>query len=150
MHARMNEKRISKLTPLTTRRDLFDVYGDPHAPIGVIAWGSVAGVAREGLQRALHAGVRAKLLVPRLLYPVARQVYEDFFASVRMGFVVEQSHQGQLYRVLRMFIDVPRGIEPFARSGSNPFTPREIAERIQDLAVAVQRERIGAIEAQAD
>jgi 2-oxoglutarate ferredoxin oxidoreductase subunit alpha len=150
MHARMNEKRISKLTPLTTRRDLFDVYGDPHAPIGVVAWGSVAGVAREGLQRALQAGVRAKLLVPRLLYPVARQVYEEFFASVRMGFVVEQSHQGQLYRVLRMFIDVPRGIEPFARSGSNPFTPREIAERIQDLAVAVQRERIGAIEAQAD
>jgi len=150
MHARMNEKRISKLTPLTTRRDLFDVYGDPHAPIGLVAWGSVAGVAREGLERALHSGVGAKLLVPRLLYPIAPQVYEDFFASVRMGFVVEQSHQGQLYRVLRMFIDMPRGIEPFARSGSNPFTPKEIAERIQDLAVAVQRDSIGAIEAQAD
>jgi 2-oxoglutarate ferredoxin oxidoreductase subunit alpha len=150
MHARMNEKRISKLTPLMTRRDLFDVYGDPQAAIGVVAWGSIAGVAREGLQRALQAGVHAKLLVPRLLYPVAQHVYEDFFASVRMGFVVEQSHQGQLYRVLRMFIDMPRGVEPFARSGSNPFTPKEIAERIQDLAVAVQRDRIGAIEAQAD
>ena len=143
MHARMNEKRISKLTPLTTRRDLFDTYGDPHAPIGVVAWGSVAGVAREGLQRALQPWHEQ-------LYPVASQVYEEFFASVRMGFVVEQSHQGQLYRVLRMFIDVPRGVEPFARSGSNPFTPKEVAERIQDLAVAVQRDRIGAFEAQAD
>jgi 2-oxoglutarate ferredoxin oxidoreductase subunit alpha len=150
MHARMNEKRISKLAPLMTRRDLFDVYGDPRAAIGVVAWGSIAGVAREALQRASDAGVRAKLLVPRLLYPVAREVYEEFFASVRMGFVVEQSHQGQLYRLLRMFIDVPRGIEPFARSGSNPFTPKEIAERIQDLAVAVQRDRIGTFEAQTD
>jgi 2-oxoglutarate ferredoxin oxidoreductase subunit alpha len=150
MHARMNEKRISKLTPLTTRRDLFDLYGDSNAPIGVVAWGSVAGVAREGLQRARNAGLRAKLLVPRLLYPVASQVYEEYFASVRMGFIVEQSHQGQLYRVLRMFIEMPRGIEPFSRSGSNPFTPKEIAERIQDLAIAVQRDRLGAIEAQAD
>jgi 2-oxoglutarate ferredoxin oxidoreductase subunit alpha len=150
MHARMNEKRIGKLTPLTTRANLFDVFGDRDATIGIVAWGSVAGVAREGLQCALHAGVRAKLLVPRLLYPVARQVYEDFFASVRTGFVVEQSHQGQLYRVLRMFIEMPRGIETFARSGSNPFTPKEIAERIQDLAVAVQRDRIGELEAQAD
>jgi 2-oxoglutarate ferredoxin oxidoreductase subunit alpha len=150
MHARMNEKRISKLTPLTTRRDLFDVYGDPQAPIGLVAWGSVAGVVREGLERARKLGVRAKLLVPRLLYPVASEVYEEFFASVRMGLVVEQSHQGQLYRVLRMFLDVPRGIEPFSRSGSNPFTPQEIAERIQDMAIAVERDRIGAIEAQAD
>jgi 2-oxoglutarate ferredoxin oxidoreductase subunit alpha len=150
MHARMNEKRITKLTPLTTRRDLFDVYGDPQAPIGLVAWGSVAGVVREGLERARKRGVRAKLLVPRLLYPVASEVYEEFFASVRMGLVVEQSHQGQLYRVLRMFLDVPRGIEPFSRSGSNPFTPQEIAERIQDMAIAVERDRIGAIEAQAD
>jgi 2-oxoglutarate ferredoxin oxidoreductase subunit alpha len=150
MHARMNEKRITKLTPLTTRRDLFDVYGDPQAPIGLVAWGSVAGVVREGLERARKLGVRAKLLVPRLLYPVASEVYEEFFASVRMGLVVEQSHQGQLYRVLRMFLDVPRGIEPFSRSGSNPFTPQEIAERIQDMAIAVERDRIGAIEAQAD
>ena len=37
IHARMNEKRIRKLNPLKTRRDLFDVYGDPKAAIGVIA-----------------------------------------------------------------------------------------------------------------
>ena len=103
MHARMNEKRIRKLNPLKARRDLFDVYGDPYAAVGVIAWGSVAGVAREALRRAEQHGIHAKLLVPRLLYPVAQQVYEEFFASVRAGFVVEQSHQGQLFRLIRMY-----------------------------------------------
>jgi 2-oxoglutarate ferredoxin oxidoreductase subunit alpha len=139
IHARMNEKRIRKLNPLKTRRDLFDVYGDKSAAVGMIAWGSVAGVAREALRHAQQTGVRAKLLVPRLLYPVAQQVYEEFFASLRAGFVVEQSHQGQLYRLIRMFVDVPRGVESFARSGSNPFTPMEVSERLRDLAVAVQR-----------
>jgi 2-oxoglutarate ferredoxin oxidoreductase subunit alpha len=150
IHARMNEKRIAKLAPLKTRRDLFDVYGDPQATIAMVSWGSVAGVAREALARAAQLGVRAKLLVPRLLYPVAPQVYEPFFASVRAGFVVEQSHQGQLYRLLRMFVDVPRGVQPFARSGSNPFTPVEVADRLCDLAVAIQRASVPELEAHVD
>jgi 2-oxoglutarate ferredoxin oxidoreductase subunit alpha len=150
IHARMNEKRIRKFQPLKGRRDLFDVYGDKSAEIGMVSWGSVAGVAREALATAAASGIRAKLLVPRLLYPVAQQVYEEFFASVRTGFVLEQSHQGQLYRLLRMFVDVPRGIAPFARSGSNPFTPTEVVERLRDCAVAAQRARMPELEPHLD
>jgi 2-oxoglutarate ferredoxin oxidoreductase subunit alpha len=146
MHARMNEKRIRKFAPLRNRRDLFNVYGDPRADIAMVSWGSVSGVAREALAMAEQKGIRAKLLVPRLLYPVAQAVYEDFFASVRGGFVVEQSHQGQLYRLLRMFIDMPRGFESMARSGSNPFIPGELAERLADLTVALQRSRLPELE----
>jgi 2-oxoglutarate ferredoxin oxidoreductase subunit alpha len=150
IHARMNEKRTRKLDPLKTRRDLFDVYGDRDAAIGIVSWGSVAGVVREGLRKTERQGLRAKLLVPRLLYPVAQQVYEEFFASVRAGVVIEQSHLGQLFRLIRMFVDVPRGLTSFARSGSNPFTPIEVAQRITDLAIAVQRARMPELEAHVD
>jgi 2-oxoglutarate ferredoxin oxidoreductase subunit alpha len=150
IHARMNEKRIRKLAPLRGRRDLFTVYGPSDAAVGIVSWGSVAGVSREALNRAAEDGVRAKLLVPRLLYPVAAQVYEEFFASVRAGFVIEQSHQGQLYRLLRMFVDVPRGVVSLSRSGSNPFTPVELVERLRDLAIAVERASLGELEAQLD
>jgi 2-oxoglutarate ferredoxin oxidoreductase subunit alpha len=139
MHARMNDKRIRKLNPLKSRRDLVEIVGDADAPIGVVSWGSVAGVAREGVERARRKGIRVKLIVPRLLFPVTQMVYDEFFASVRAGFVVEQSHLGQLYRLLRMYIDMPRGIESFARSGSNPFSAREIADRLASIAQAVQR-----------
>ncbi len=150
MHATMNEKRISKLNPLKGRRDLFETYGDPDAPVGVIAWGSVAGVAIEALRRFEQNSVQAKLLVPRLLFPVAQQVYEEFFASLRGGVVVEQSHQGQLFRLLRMYVDLPKGMQSFARSGSNPFTPAELVERIHDIAVAVQRAKMPELETQLD
>jgi 2-oxoglutarate ferredoxin oxidoreductase subunit alpha len=150
MHAQMNEKRIRKLAPLSTRRDLFSTYGVADAPIGVIAWGSVAGVAREALAHALADGVRAKLLVPRLVYPVVTPVFEEFLASVELGLVVEQSHQGQLYRLIRMFVDVPRGIASFARSGSNPFTPDELAERLRQLALQAQLAGIGELEPEID
>jgi 2-oxoglutarate ferredoxin oxidoreductase subunit alpha len=140
IHSRMNEKRLHKLEPLKRRRDLFRVFGDGSAPLGLVSWGSSAGVCREALDHARRMGLRAKLLVPYLLYPVAEEVYRDFFASVRAGLVVEQSHQGQLYRVLRMFLDLPRGVRPFAKSGANPFLPLEVAEHLQKAALALQRE----------
>jgi len=138
VHARMNEKRLRKLEPLKQRRDLFLEEGDPKAALGVVAWGSVAGVAREAVRLARREGIDVKLLVPKLLFPVAEEVYAQFFKSVEAGLVVEQSHQGQLYRVLRMFAEVPRGVQPLARSGSVPILAATIVERLRGQVLALQ------------
>ncbi len=147
-HARMNEKRIAKLRPLETRRDLFLLEGDEDAPVGLVSWGSVAGAAREALLLARAEGLKVKLLVPTLLFPVAEGVYRDFFASVERGFVVEQSHQGQLRRLLRMFVDLPKGVASLAKSGSNPITPEEILERVREAVMELQRRRVAELQPQ--
>jgi 2-oxoglutarate ferredoxin oxidoreductase subunit alpha len=133
MHAKMNEKRFKKLEPLKKRVDLFETHGNPDAPLALIAWGSTAGVCRESFALARAAGHDVKLLVPYLLYPIAEQVYADFFASVKHGLVVELSYQGQLYRMLRMFTDVPKCLKSFTHSGANPFQPSEIVARLVEL-----------------
>jgi 2-oxoglutarate ferredoxin oxidoreductase subunit alpha len=139
VHARMNEKRFRKFEPLRHREDLISVEGDPDAPLGIISWGSSAGVCREALALCRDQGLRVKLLVPRLLYPIVEDVYRDFLAPLKAGIVVEQSYQGQLYRLLRMFVDFPRGVRPFCRSGANPFMPSEIVAAVHDLSTRVQR-----------
>ncbi len=139
VHIKMNEKRFKKLEPLKRRRDLFVIEGDADAPLGIVSWGSSAGVCREALAKARAEGLRAKLLIPYLLYPVIEEVYRGFFASVKAGLVVEQSHQGQLYRILRMFLDVPAGIEPMCQSGANPFLPSQVKARLRDVAMNLQR-----------
>ncbi len=141
VHARMNQKRVAKLDPLKRRRDLFVVAGDADAPVGLISWGSLAGVAMEALRIARAEGLHVKLLVPKLLYPVSREVYQEFFASVKAALVVEQSHQGQLHRVIRMHVDVPDGVESFAKSGANPIVAAEIVARVRELALGLQRDR---------
>jgi 2-oxoglutarate ferredoxin oxidoreductase subunit alpha len=150
MHAGMNGKRFRKLDPLMRWPGAVTITGDPDAPIGVVAWGSVAGVAREALDVAERLGVHAKLLIPTLLYPVPQPPYDDFFRSVRTGLVVEQSYQGQLYRLLRMFVNVPGGVAPLARSGANPFTSTEIAQRLAALAQQLQRSRAPELETAID
>lgn len=141
MHAKMNEKRLRKFAPLKRRRDLFLIEGSHDAPVALVSWGSIAGVAIEAARLAVQQGLRVKLLVPQLLYPINEEVYQDFFASVKRGLIVEQNHQGQLYRLLRMFVDVPRGIETLAKSGSNPITPLEVVERLKQVTLAMQREK---------
>ncbi len=138
VHGRMNAKRFKKLAPLQGRRDLFIIEGDPRAPLALIGWGSVGGVCREALHLATAQHLRVKLCVPQLIYPVAEGVYREFFEGVEAGLVVEQSHQGQLYRILRMMLDVPPGIVSFTRSGANPFQPTEVLARLSELAMALQ------------
>jgi len=139
VHARLSEKRFKKLAPLRMREDLFRIEGDRNAPLALVSWGSTAGVCREAFRLARGEGLGVKLLVPWLLYPVADGVYRSFFASVVGGLVVEQSHQGQLYRLLRMFVDVPAGVSPLCRAGANPFRPSEIVEALREVALSFQR-----------
>jgi 2-oxoglutarate ferredoxin oxidoreductase subunit alpha len=90
----------------------------------------------EALDLARAEGLSAKLLVPKLLYPVAEEVYADFLRSARCGMVIEQSHQGQLFRLIRMFVDVPPAVESLARSGANPIAPGEIVDRVRAMLAA--------------
>jgi len=131
VHARMNEKRFRKLVPLQRRDDLFVKTGPDDAPLGLIAWGSVAGVALEAAGRARADGIPVKVLIPKLLYPVAIPVYEAFFKSLRRCIVIEQSHQGQLHKLLRMWAPCPAAFESMAKDGANPFSPEEIHTAIR-------------------
>jgi len=139
MHARMTEKRARKFDLLRESAGLFEVVGDARAELALIGWGSSAGICREALQRARNEGLRVKLLVPYLLYPVMAETYREFLISVRAGLVVEQSHQGQLFRILRMFVDLPAELHSFARSGSTPMHPAEVVGRLRDAALLLQR-----------
>jgi len=134
MHERMNNKRLNKLNPLKTRDDLFILEGDIDAPLGVISWGGMAGAALEAVRTARAQGIPVKLLIPKLLYPIAESVYRDFFASLQRCVVVEQSHQGQLHRLIRMWVDVPRDFTSLARSGANPIPPAAIVQRLRVMA----------------
>jgi 2-oxoglutarate ferredoxin oxidoreductase subunit alpha len=139
LHTKMNEKRFRKLAPLTARDDLFETHGDVGAPVGLISWGGSAGVCREAFELAQREGLAVKLLIPYLVYPVAERVYAEFFASVKAGLLVELSFQAQLYRVLRMYVDVPKGVQPLCRSGANPFQPGEVLDRLRSLSAGLER-----------
>jgi 2-oxoglutarate ferredoxin oxidoreductase subunit alpha len=136
MHAKMNDKRLNKFSPLKQRRDLFIIEGDADAAIGLIAWGSVAGIVLEAVRKARADGLKVKALVPKLIYPVIEDIYREFFVSLSHCLVVEQSHQGQLHKIIRMWVDVPKDFASYAKSGANPIAPEDLIQKIHALAKA--------------
>ncbi len=136
IHGEMNHKRLVKFLPLRQRHDLFVMEGDPDSPLGIIAWGSVAGIAQEALRIVRAEGLDARLMIPKLLYPIAEEVFADFFAPLTRCIVFEQSHQGQLYRLIRMWVKVPPQFESYARSGANPLSPEDFVSQIRKLSRA--------------
>jgi 2-oxoglutarate ferredoxin oxidoreductase subunit alpha len=86
-------------------------------------------------------GIHVKLLIPKLLYPVVEEVYQDFLASVKRGLFVEQSYQGQLYRLIKMHVEIPALMKPLTKSGANPILPGEVLEHLRAMVVAMQSNR---------
>ena len=140
MHARDEREALPQARPAAQRRaTCSSIDGDPRraARAGQLGQHAPASAARrsrcaraEGLRGQAARALRCSTRWPR-------RSTADFFASVRAGLVVEQSHQGQLYRILRMFVDVPaRRARRSRRSGANPFQPREVVDRLRAGASA--------------
>jgi hypothetical protein len=45
-----------------------------------------------------------------------------------------------------MYVNVPAGVQPLARSGSNPILPMAIVERLRRIVLGLQRQRVADVE----
>ena len=130
-HAQM-DKRSRKLTQFN--------YGDHWADIedsevgagdtAIITWGSSTGPAREALDRYSAAGGKARLISVRLIAPVQPEKMAAALQGMRRVLVVEQSHSGQFYRMLRAFYDLPVETRSLHQGGPLAFGPGQILEQL--------------------
>jgi 2-oxoglutarate ferredoxin oxidoreductase subunit alpha len=128
------------LAQLDKRRDKLDQFnfGDHWASIegsgdlALITWGSLAGAAREAVERAAADGFGVRLIMPRLLAPVQPERMAAALEGVTRILVVEQSHSGQFLRYLRAHYDLPAPVRAFHRPGPLPITAGEIHRAITD------------------
>ncbi len=113
-----------------------DVEGEGE--LAVVTFGSASGPVREALQRAAARGVKARLIVLRLLAPLQPSVVAQALAGVQRVMVVEQNHGGQLLRYLRGVLDLPGRPAGFARPGPLPLRPGEVCEALVAWAAETQ------------
>jgi 2-oxoglutarate ferredoxin oxidoreductase subunit alpha len=125
---------------LDKRRDKLDAfnYGNHWATcegegdLAVLTWGSLTGAAREALARARADGVKARLIAPRLLWPVRPEHMAKVLTGVKRILVVEQSQGAQFHRYLRAHYDLPGQVRTLHRPGPLPIRPGEIHRAIMD------------------
>lgn len=128
-HQQMTEKRWKKLDTVAEHYPhLTVVAGVPDAEIGILAWGSCKGAALEAVAALQAAGVKARAVVPRLLWPFPVAEVEAALAGLRAIHVVELSYSAQFYTFLKSQLSaaVAARLVRHARAGGAPLGVDEV------------------------
>ena len=71
------------------------------ADIGVITWGLTASVTKEAIERLRSRGVKINALYMKLLWPVRKDLVEDFAKRCERVAMPETNWSGQLADILK-------------------------------------------------
>jgi len=132
-HQTMSDKRFRKLADVPEcYAHLTLVAGDPHADIGLLAWGASKGAVLEAVEVLGASGVRARAVIPRLLMPFPVAQVERALEGLRVLHVFELSHSGQFYTYLKGQLRPELGarLVSHARAGGAPLGVQEITKLV--------------------
>lgn len=129
-HGAQLDKRCDKLNSFNYGDHWATVEGDGE--LAVIAWGSLTGTVREAIARAKDDGVRARLVAPRLLWPIRSEQFAAALEGSKRVLVVEQSHSAQFHHYLKAYYELPGDVQVLHRPGPLPIRPGEIHRAIME------------------
>jgi len=139
-HLQLTGKRYGKFKAVEAiANDLVRQYGEPHPEIGIIGWGSTEGVIREAVQMAVDQGYSVGALHPKILYPQPLAKLRNFIEGTKAIIIPEVNYTGQFATSLRKrfaydFVQLNKCI-------GLPFTPKEVFDKIEEVAVNVHAGR---------
>lgn len=131
-HFAQLDKRRRKLARFDYGDYWADVQGEGE--LAVITWGSSTQVVREAIARAAGEGFPVRVIALRLIAPAQPARMAALLAGTRRILVVEQSHDGQLYRYLRAHYQLPKEVHAWHRPGPLQIRPAEVLAQIRILA----------------
>ncbi len=138
-HQQMSEKRARKLVGLAAQyAHMTLVAGDPHADVGVLAWGASTGAVLEAIGALGAKGMRVRAVIPRLLMPFPVAQVEAALEGLKVLHVIELSHSGQFYTYLRSQLrpELAARLVRHARAGGSPLAVSEVTSYVAPAAQA--------------
>jgi len=116
---------------------MYERFGDEQARIGILGWGSTIGPVMEAVERAQAEGIKVAVLYPKMLYPLAHALIEDFIAPRDVIIVPEMNYVGQLARMIQA--EFWREVVSLRKFGGVPFATREVYEEIKRVHGALTK-----------
>ncbi len=130
---RMMEKRLGKVARVwETHEGGEEVLGDPDGSVALLGWGATRGPAAEAMEILTEAGVPAKYVQLRHLWPFPTAAVEALVGGSERIYVVESNATGQLARILKSEIPANGRVRSILRYDGKPFTALEIARRVKE------------------
>ncbi len=105
-------------------------YGVPEkeAQVGVLAWGSTAGVVREAVEELASEGQPVTALVPAVINPLPSDRIMEFASNLKAIIVPEVNRTAQFAAWVKAHTELH--LISLNKYGGLPFTPSEIRNRV--------------------
>ncbi len=145
VHARMTEKRHSKLASATLHPDLttWKRFGDEgRVEVGIIAWGSTFGEALEAMLKARAEGIRCAAMKVVMLSPLPVEAISRFCADCTEVLVPELNYEGQFAHLMTGATGCL--VHRFDRVTGRPMPVDDILAEIRRLAKVDAKRRFAA------
>jgi 2-oxoglutarate ferredoxin oxidoreductase subunit alpha len=111
-------------------------YGVPEeeAEVGVLAWGSTAGVVREAVEAMAAAGLPVAAMVPAVINPLPADRILQFASNLKAVIVPEVNRTGQFAAWVKAHTELH--LISLNKYGGLPFTPAEIRAKVMEFLVS--------------
>jgi 2-oxoglutarate ferredoxin oxidoreductase subunit alpha len=131
-HTQMTDKRFKKFYSAAAEAPEATTYGDPQAPIGIVTWGSTAGVAIEAIDILKEEGVNACMVAPKMLLPLPDQQLGEFMRTKQHIVIPEVNYRGQFANLVMG--KYPRQAVRVNVYGGRPMLVDKLVEAIRQVA----------------
>ena len=132
--ARMMEKRMGKLDAMRDELPRALLHGVADADLAIVGFGANRGPIVEAIDRLGRAGVPARFLQLRTLWPFPEDDIRLFCSGASHVFVVENNYGGQLMRLIRATIGPLETLHGVRKYDGRPFRPIEVIEAVGRVA----------------
>lgn len=130
-HFRMMQKRHKKLEYISREKGFTRRFGDDHAKLGILSWGSTEGPIEQAIRTANKAGIEVAALQVKMLHPLPDEEIRNFLNSVEHVLIPEINYTGQFNQVIRAKYMIPT--IPLNKCAGVPFSPEEIYNKIEEI-----------------
>lgn len=117
---------------------------EAEAQVGVLAWGSTAGVVREAVEELTAEGYPVAALVPAVINPLPAERILDFAQQMDAVIVPEVNRTAQFAAWVKAHTELP--LISLNKYGGLPFTPDEIRAKVMEFLTAKPAEPAPAAE----
>ncbi|MCL2105747.1 MAG: 3-methyl-2-oxobutanoate dehydrogenase subunit VorB [Oscillospiraceae bacterium] len=127
----MNLEREKRYRKIEANEARWEEFRTQDADIVVVAYGAAARVAKNAVQGAREAGLKAGLLRPITVWPFPKKRLEAL-ADQAKAFVCAEMSLGQMIEDVELAIRCKKPVLLSARTGGMVPTPEEIMEKIKE------------------
>jgi len=127
----INHKLFDVYAELAKNETAYEEYRTDDAEIVLVAYGTVARIAKSAVNLLRANGIKAGLLRPITLYPFPSEAIQKIAEEKQVkSFLTIELSMGQMVEDVRLAVNGRKPVEFYGRTGGNVMSPEDIVKSV--------------------